>query len=265
MRKPRRAALLAAGNAAGCPVLRALAQAEAIGPVASTSFRVASRIANTLRAGRAVPSLEEFENCALILISVPAQAAESAVAQLAGAALEWKRHTVIVIGSDPRPLAPLARLGAVIGLIAAVPGLEERLFVLEGERAALHELRPLLAGRGVRIVLLPPGARARFDAGVSLAGHVLFPLLAAAGSAFDSTRLPRHLTDSVLEKTVHRALRTWLRSRRRGWGVLDGNGAPAQIAALKKADPAAGAYLQSTVAAARRFMLSGGEGLPDQR
>jgi len=265
MRKPRLVALLASGNAAGCPVLRALAHAEAIGPVASTSFRVASRMVNTIRAGRAVPSLEEFENCPLILISVPAQLAGSAVVQLAGAPLEWKRHTVILIGSDARSLAPLARLGAVTGLVAAVPGFEERLFVLEAERAALRELRPLLAGRGVQIILLPPGARVRFDAGVSLAGHALFPMLVAAGAAFASTRLPRHLTDSVLEKTVQRAVRTWLRSRRRGWSVLDGNGIPAQIAALKETDPLAGAYLQSTVAAARHFMRSAGEDLPDQR
>jgi hypothetical protein len=264
MRKPRRAALLASGSAPDCPVLRVLAHADAIGPVASTSFRVASRIVNAIRAGRAVPSLEEFENCPLILICVPAPSVDAAVAQLAGAPLEWKRHTVILIGSDTRPLAPLARLGAVTGLVAAVPGFEERLFVLEAERAALRELRPLLAGRGVQIALLPPGARARFDAGVSLAGRVLFPMLAAAGSAFDSTRLPRHLTDSVLEKTVQRAVRAWLRSRRRGWGVLDGNGIPVQIAALKKTDRRAGAYLQSAVAAARRFMRSDGEGPPDQ-
>jgi len=264
MRKPRRAALLASGNAPGCPVLRVLAQAEAIGPVVSTSFRVARRIVNTIRAGRAVPSLEEFENCPLIVICVPTQTVSSAVAQLAGAPLEWERHTVILIGSDARPLAPLAQLGAVTGLVAAVPGFEERLFVLEGERAALRELRPLLADGGVQIVLLPPGARARFDAGVSLAGHVLFPMLAAAGSAFDSTRLPRHLTDSVLEKTVQRAVRAWLRSRRRGWRVLDGKDIPAQIAALKEADPLTGAYLQSTLAAARHFMHSDGEGPPDQ-
>ena len=265
MRKWRRAALLASGNAPGCPILRVLAGAEAIGPVASTSFRTASRLANSLGAGRAVPSFDQFEDCPLILISVPAPSVESAVAQLTGASLEWKRHTVMLIGSDTRPLEPVAQLGAVTGLIDAVPGFEERLFVLEGERAALRELRPLLAGRDVQIVLLPPGARARFDAGVSLAGHVLFPMLAAAGAAFDSTSLPRHLTDSVLEKTVQRAVRSWLRSRRRGWSVLDGRGIPAQIAALKEADPLAGAYLQTTVTAARHFMRSAGAGPPDQQ
>ena len=38
MRKPRLAALLASGSAAASPVLRAIAAAQAIGPVASTSF-----------------------------------------------------------------------------------------------------------------------------------------------------------------------------------------------------------------------------------
>ena len=265
MRKPRQAALLASGNAPACPVLRAFVQAEAIGPVASTSLRVASRIVNTMRAGIAVPSVEEFQDCPLLLISVPARSAESAVAQLAAAPLDWKRHTVILIGSDAHSLAPIARLGAVTGLLAAVPGFEERRFILEGERVALRALRPLLAGQGVQVILLPPGGRARFDAGVSLAGHVMFPMLAAAGAAFDSTRLPRHLTDSVLEKTVQRAVRTWRRSRRRGWSIPGGNEIPAQIAALKEADPLAGAYLHSVAAAGLRFMRSDGEGLPDQQ
>jgi hypothetical protein len=256
MRKPRLAALLASGNAAASPLLRVLAAAQAIGPVASTSFRVASRIANTMRAGRAVPSVDAFEPCHLVLISAPAAELDAAVAQLATAPFEWKHRTVILIGDDCAPLAPLQELGAVTGVIAAMPGFEQTLFVLEGQRAALRELRRLL-GRTVQLVLIPPGARARFDAAISLAGHALFPTLVAADAAFASSGLSRRLADSVLEKTVQRALRAWFKARRKGWSTLDGPDrarAELQIAALERVDPGTAAYLRSLVEATGEFM-----------
>jgi hypothetical protein len=256
MRKPRLAALLASGNAAASPVLRALGAAQAIGPVASTSFRVASRIANTMRAGRAVPSVDAFEPCHLVLISAPDRAVDAAVAQLAAAPFEWNRRTVLLIGDDGERLKPLRELGAVTATVTAMPGFEERLFVLEGERAALRELRPLL-GRTVRLVLIRPGARIRFDAAITLAGHALFPLLVAADAAFASTGLSRRLTDPVLEKAVQRALRAWINARRNGWGTLDGpDGArlALQIAALEHANPTAGAYFRGLVEIMREFM-----------
>jgi hypothetical protein len=255
MRKPRLAALLASGNAAASPVLRAFVAAQTIGPVASTSLRVASRIANTMRTGRAVPSLDAFEACRLVLISAPDRAVDAAVSQLTAASFEWKHRTVILIGNDGDRLAPLRDLGAVTGVIAAMPGFEERFFLLEGERPALHELRPLIA-RTVQLVLIPPGARARFDAATTLAGPVLFPLLVAADVAFASTGLSRHLTDPVLEKTVQRTLRAWLNARRKGWS-LDGPGGArlaSEIAALERANPATGAYFRGVVEAMREFM-----------
>jgi len=256
MRKLRQAALLASGNAAASPVVRALAAANAIGPVASTSFRVASRIANAMRAGRAVPSVEAFEDSHLMLISVPAKATASAVAQLVAAPFEWKHRTVILEGDDGACLAPLHQLGAITGVIAAMPGSGGRLFLLEGERPAVRELRPLL-GRTAKLVLIPPGARARFDAGLTLAGHALFPLLAAADAAFVTAGLSRRLTDPVLEKTVQRALRAWTSARRKGWTTLDApdkTRTARQIAALEHASPRTGACLKNVLETVNEFM-----------
>jgi hypothetical protein len=253
MRKPRLAALLASGNAAASPVLRALAAAQAIGPVASTSLRVASRIANTMRAGRAVASVDAFEACHVVLISVPHPAVDAAVAQLAAAPFEWKHHTVILIGDDGEPLAPLRELGAGTAVITTMPGFEDRLFVLEGARAALRELRSLI-GRRARVELIPPGARVRFDAAVILAMHALFPMLVAADDAFATTGLPQRLTDPALEKAVQRALRAWMSGRRKGWGDLE---------ALERTDPRAGAYFRNLVEIMREFIRSAASDRPD--
>jgi hypothetical protein len=209
-----------------------------------------------MRAGRAVPSLNAFEASQLVLISAPERSLDAAVAQLTAAPFEWKHRTVILIGDSVECLAPLRKLGAATGVIAAVPGFAEELFVLEGERAALRELAPLF-GRHARVVLIPPGARARFDAGVTLAGHILFPLLVAADAAFHSTGLTRRVTDPVLEKAVQRALREWLNARRKGWSTLEGpEGArlALQIAELERANLKAGAYFRGAAALMGEFM-----------
>jgi len=256
MRKPRLAALLASGNAAASPVVRVLAAAQAIGPIASTSFRVASRIAHSVRAGHAVPSVDAFEDCHLILIAASNEAIDPAVARLAAAPFDWKQRTVIFIGQDLERLAPLRKLGAGTATVAAMPGLESRVFVLEGERAALRELRPRL-GRAVRVALIPPGARARFDAALTLAGHALFPLLIAADRAIASTGISRQLADPLLEKAVQRAVRAWLNARRKGWSTLGGpddTRLALQVEALERENPAAGAYFRSVAKAIREFM-----------
>ena len=256
MRKPRPAGLLASGNAAASPVLRALGASHAIGPVASTSFRVASRIVNTMRAGRAVPSVDAFEPCRLVLIFAPAESVGSAVAQLTRAPIDWTHRSVILIGDDCEPLAPLHALGAMTGVIAAIPGFEERFFLLEGPASAAHELRPLLR-KDVELVLIPPGARAKFDGALTLLGPGLFPLLVAADTAFKSSGVPHRLRDAVLEKTVQRALRAWMKARRKGWSTLDGlddTRIARQIAAMEHANPQTGAYFRSLISAMDRFM-----------
>ncbi|HTP85917.1 MAG TPA: hypothetical protein VMJ34_03175 [Bryobacteraceae bacterium] len=256
MRKPRLAALLASGNAAASPVLRALAAAHAIGPVASTSFRVASRIVNAMRAGRAVPSVDAFESCRLVLIFAPADSAAAAVARLAASPLEWRNRSAILIGDDAGPLDPLRERGAVAGVIAAVPGFEDRYFLLEGPPSVTRELRPLLR-KAVDLVLIPPGARARFEAAMTLAGHALFPTLVASDAAFASSGIPRHLSDSVLEKAVQRTLRAWLKARRNGWSTLDGPDAcriARQVAAMEWAHPRTGAYLHNLIISLDEFM-----------
>jgi hypothetical protein len=109
----------------------------------------------------------------------------------------------------------------------------------------------------VRVELIPPGARVRFDAAITLVTHGLFPMLVAADAAFASAGLARRITDPVLEKAVQRALRAWINGRRKGWGTADEQSQArlaSQIAALEGADPWAGAYLRSLLETAHELM-----------
>ena len=71
MKKAQSVGLIGTGSLTDSPLTRFWWLSERLGPVKSASYRVASRIANMLRAGRPVKDYAEFESCDLILVYVP--------------------------------------------------------------------------------------------------------------------------------------------------------------------------------------------------
>jgi hypothetical protein len=71
MKKAQSVGLIGTGSLTDSPLTRFRWLSERLGPVKSASYRVASRIANMLRAGHPVKDYVEFESCELILICVP--------------------------------------------------------------------------------------------------------------------------------------------------------------------------------------------------
>src|SRR5260370_13061866 len=71
MKKAKSVALIGAGKLSGSPVSEFWRLSDRLGPVKAPSFRLASRIANRLRAGHPVRDYAEFDSCRLILVSVP--------------------------------------------------------------------------------------------------------------------------------------------------------------------------------------------------
>src|SRR5689334_6896202 len=111
MRKSESIALLMAGNTR-LPMLRRLPRLqERIGPLRSTSFRLASRIANALGAGAPVQDWDAFDLCATILISVPDSILCKSIEELVAAPLRWKSKTVLLCASrfDSSALEQLAK------------------------------------------------------------------------------------------------------------------------------------------------------------
>ena len=67
MKKAQSVGLIGTGSLTDSPLTRFWWLSERLGPVKSASYRVASRIANMLQAGRPVKDYAEFETCELIL------------------------------------------------------------------------------------------------------------------------------------------------------------------------------------------------------
>lgn len=150
---------------------------ERLGPVRSTSYRLASRIANALGAGNAVQDWNEFAKCHMILVSMPDPWLVPAIDEMADAPFRWKSKTVLLCGSkyDSAVLNKLAYLGAATASVTPVPGLEDRLSVVEGTRKAVNEARRLMEYPGMKLVGMNSGRKSLFDAGVSFATGLAYP------------------------------------------------------------------------------------------
>src|SRR5260370_33960967 len=100
MKKATPVALIGAGKLAGSPVARFQWLSKQLGPVKSSSFRLASRIANSLRAGHPVRDYAEFDACRLILVSVPDAMLPAVVGEIASANICWRNKSIVLCSAS---------------------------------------------------------------------------------------------------------------------------------------------------------------------
>lgn len=237
--------------------------AARLGPVAAPSYRLASRLVNTLRAGYPVERYEELGEARTVLVATPDALLAEVVGALA-AALEWTGKVVLLCDSrqDCSELAPLARLGAATASLMAVPGLEHR-YVVEGARRAVREARQLLHGEHARVFELPQGNKALLLAALSFTGGLLLPVAEAGTRCLRAAGVPPPACHALGEQLVEKTLRAFLHAGRKGWsGVLAEDNrreVARELAALRQADPAlAEAYYKLARLALDRFEREAG-------
>ena len=254
MKKPKRVALIAAGNLAGSPVSRFARLHEQLGPVKSLSYRLASRVANTLRAGHPVKDYAEFEDCHVILISVPDAALPETIRDLTSAGISWPGKTVLLASASlaSGELEPLAALGAASGSLCGIPGFEDQWYLLEGDKLAIRESRSFVDPGARRALAIERGRKPLFLASLTCTGSPLFALLQAASECLRHAGLSSAEAAAILEKQLLRTLRTSAKAGRRAYPVP--HGLPNQIEALSKQDPELARYLQQSCDLAARFM-----------
>jgi hypothetical protein len=212
MKKPPRVALIGAGKFALSPITRMRHLGPQLGPVKAPSLRVASRIANSLRAGHPVSGYDEFEQCELILISVPDDALASVLSDL-GACVESRCPKVVVACGERaccQQLTDLASLGASTGTLAMVPGFEDRWFLVEGDKAVERQLRPLLAD--LRVTVIGAFQKQRYLEALAGAAGEFVPCLRKVTEGLKSTGIPSPEANEIIERQVSRTMRSYFRS-----------------------------------------------------
>jgi hypothetical protein len=189
-----------------------------IGPVKAASFRVARRIANTLRAGEAVMNYAALAPCNLIWIVVPDSGLDRVSRDLA-AATPLAGKTAVLCGStrDSFWPSPLLAGGARVATLNCVEETDERLFVAEGDPAAMRELRRIIAAEKRKLIELRAASKALYLSGVHLATYLLLPWIAASVESLRDAGLSRTEATQVATALGGRALRAYAKAGPKAW------------------------------------------------
>jgi hypothetical protein len=191
-----------------------------LGPVKGVTFPAARRLVVALRAGTAVPHYSALEFCAAIWISVPEEALDGIICDLAAQTPLHK--TVIVVCGSQRGSTSFDLLRAGGARIATLNLLDpswQSAFVAEGHRDAVRLVRKLLSEDRRRVFELRAGMKDAFLAGVHMLTELLRPWTAAAVDCLAASGLPRPDAMSLAETLSMRAVRAYTKAGAQPWSA----------------------------------------------
>jgi hypothetical protein len=209
--------VIAAGALSKSLISQLPRKSRQIGPVAGVSFRVASRMANSLRAGYAVRSADELNGAPVILFHAPADQIRAIAALLEGARIDWKGRPLIFCDCEV-PIAIVERFRA-LGACTAVArrfGIAGSIMV-EGTAPALACAHRLAAELRLRAIELAPDTRDLFAAAITLATSALTPLVNRAAGLLrdcglrdrDAVRIATALFAQTIQEYSHSGKQSW--------------------------------------------------------
>jgi predicted short-subunit dehydrogenase-like oxidoreductase (DUF2520 family) len=254
MKKAQSVGLIAAGNLTDAPLTRFWWLSERLGPVKSASYRVASRIANMLQAGRPVKDYAEFESCVLILVCVPEGAVSRVVSELASSGIAWAGKAVVLCSTwlDSGELRELAACGASVGSISPIPGFDDERYVVEGDAFAIRQARSLVEVGQRRAVAIERPLKPFYLAALTCTGTLLLPLILAASESLHHAHIPPALSATLLERQIIRTFRSFLKGGRRAYPSA--RELPRQLRALADVNPELAYYLEQSASLASRLI-----------
>jgi hypothetical protein len=194
-----------------------VARSRDVGPVAAASFRVASRLANTLKGGYPVREPAALATARAILFYAPSSEVAAHLAILGDASLDWSTQALILCNcqADPEILAPFREKGASIASIRdfGVPGFAFMHGSGEARKSALRVLRLL----HLRTIESAPDSEGKFDAAVTLATAAVTPLLDQIAGLLRDSGARDSDANSLAAALVGQTAREFSRSGRQSW------------------------------------------------
>lgn len=217
MRKQRPLALVGGGTASRYAVVRLPAIASQIGPVKASSFRLASRIANSIRCGYPVRHYSDLKDSPMILLCLPDRAVEKVVSELAASPFDVQGKTVVLCSGelDSRALQTLRDCGAEAASLCPLESIEPEQFLVEGDRAAIRQLRQLLDQR--RLLEISTDGKSLCLAGFSFATSLTTPLIDAALCCLQGAGLKKNQALLIIERLLNSTFRAYLKGGRKSW------------------------------------------------
>lgn len=212
--KPESIGLVGAGKFADAALFRALRLTGRLGPVKAPSVRLASRIANTLRAGHPVADYDEFDRCSLILLRVADGLVPDVVAGLSSQSFRWDRKAVVLCSphGGSEQLNRLAALGAHAGSLCSIPGFEQHWILVEGDRLVETQILLLVDTQSTRLTAIQPLSKPFYRAALACTGSLFGSMLNTASEALEHAGVPAAHVRSILEKQIERSARNYFKA-----------------------------------------------------
>jgi hypothetical protein len=154
-----------------------------LGPVCAVSYRVASRTANTLRAGYPVRTVNELHSVPCVLFHSPPEHMTSLLGILEEAGIEWAGKSIVfcdcVVSRVVRQRFQSKGASTTVARQCGIPG---RLIVEGHDGAALQTVHRIARELRWKAVQILPGSADLFDAAVTLSGAAITPLIDQAAA-----------------------------------------------------------------------------------
>jgi predicted short-subunit dehydrogenase-like oxidoreductase (DUF2520 family) len=211
-------ALAGGGRVSATFVARLPRLTSELGPVAAQSYRLASRIVNSIGAGAAVRGYADLNECRLILICAPVRAVDAMVSAL-GEAIACRGKVILLCesGCDSRKLAGLRAQGAEVGSMQPIPGFEGRRFLVEGDKTAVREAKSLARALDGRVEEAGAGKMDLYLAALSFGTSLFTPLLEAAVRCLQQAGMPQTSAVRIAEALFRESLRGYVYAGKRSW------------------------------------------------
>lgn len=246
----RQFGLAAAGSASRSFLPRLPFLARRLGPVASTSYRLAARIANALKAGAAAKELVDLNGSEVILLCAPEASIERLVRGLTEARLDWTAKSLLFCDSRaytcdfPR----FRELGASVASINPIEEYPGR-YVIEGDPDALRQARLLVRDLKGKAIEIASDRIRMYDAARTLAGSLFTPLIETCNECIRQAGLTGPAAATLTEALLQRSLRGFMRSGRKSWSgaiaYANRTAIDREFKALVAAKPLMGGYYRS--------------------
>jgi hypothetical protein len=212
--------VVGAGAVSASLIGRLPLKAREIGPVAAVSYRVASRIANTLRAGFPVRSADELNDVPAVLFHSPPDQAQSLLALLDDPAIDWAGKSLIFCDCSV-PVAVRERFqtrgaSVVVAREFGLPGC----VVLEADKgrdAALQTVQRIARQLHLKTIEIPPASADVFDAAVTLGSGAFTALIDSTAGLLreagmrdtEAARIAASFFEQTARDYVHSGKQSW--------------------------------------------------------
>lgn len=211
-------AVAGGGRVTGTFIARLPRLASELGPVAAQSYRLASRIVNSIRAGHAAKNYDELNESTLILICAPEPGLARIVSGLAES-IDCRGKAILLCesGADSQALACLQSRGAKVGSIQPIPGFDGKRFVTEGDAKAVREAKRLVGQIGARVEEVRTVKMAVYSAGLSFGTSLFTPLVEASMLCLQDAGMTKASAVRVATTLFQSSLRGYIYAGKRSW------------------------------------------------